>query len=153
MKPDDKARNALALKGGKGLGRIINSTRYSMMGLKTAFLTEAAFRQLVYINLVLQPVALMLDVSKAERAILMLVPLLSLAIELLNTAIENAVDRVSLDIHVLAKNAKDMGSAAQFVGLVMIGVAWGVFWFEGKWSLAIFSVCPPELTQRLLWRS
>ncbi|WP_416398644.1 diacylglycerol kinase [Allohahella sp. A8] len=70
------------------------------MGLKTAFLTEAAFRQLVYINLVLQPSALSLDVSKAERAILMLVPLLSLAIKLLKTAIENAVDPVSLDIHV-----------------------------------------------------
>ncbi|GAA3957822.1 diacylglycerol kinase [Allohahella marinimesophila] len=122
----EEAKNAAALKGGKGLARILNSTRYSMMGLKTAFLTEAAFRQLVYINLVLQPIALSLDVSKAERAILMLVPLLSLAIELLNTAIENAVDRTSLDIHVLAKNAKDMGSAAQFVGLVMIGVAWGV---------------------------
>src|SRR5690606_28432862 len=103
---DKDAESALSLKGGKGLSRILNSTRYSLMGLKTAFLTEAAFRQLVYINLVLQPIALSLDVSKAERAILMLVPLLSLAIELLNTAIENAVDRVSLDIHVLAKNAK-----------------------------------------------
>ncbi len=79
----------------------------------------------MYISLVLQPISLSLDVSKAERAILMLVPLLSLAIELLNTVIENAVDRVSLDIHVPAKNAKNMGSAVRFVGLVMIGVAWG----------------------------
>lgn len=104
--------------------RILRATSYSMMGLRVAFLKEAAFRQLVLINVVLQPIALSLEVTRAERAILMLVPLLSLAIELLNTAIENTVDRVSLDLHPLARDAKDMGSAAQFVGLVMIAVAW-----------------------------
>ena len=119
-----KPGSASSLKGGTGITRILNSTRYSMMGLKAAFLNEAAFRQLVYINVVLQPIALWLDVTRVERAILMLVPLLSLAIELLNTAIENVVDRVSLELHPLSKKAKDMGSAAQFVGLVMISVAW-----------------------------
>jgi diacylglycerol kinase (ATP) len=116
--------NASSLKGQKGAVRILRATSYSMMGLRVAFLKEAAFRQLVLINVVLQPIALSLEVTRAERAILMLVPLLSLAIELLNTAIENTVDRVSLDLHPLARDAKDMGSAAQFVGLVMIAVAW-----------------------------
>ena len=116
--------NASSLKGEKGIVRILKATRYSMMGLRTAFLNEAAFRQLVLINLVLQPIALSLDVTRAERAVLMIVPLLSLAIELLNTAVENVVDRVSLELHPLSKNAKDMGSAAQFIGLVMIVVAW-----------------------------
>ncbi len=115
---------ASSLKGEKGIVRILKATRYSMMGLKTAFLNEAAFRQLVLINVILQPIALSLDVSRAERAILMIVPLLSLAIELLNTAVENVVDRVSMELHPLSKNAKDMGSAAQFIGLVMIVVAW-----------------------------
>lgn len=119
-----KSANASSLKGQKGAVRILRATSYSMMGLRVAFLKEAAFRQLVLINVVLQPIALSLDVTRAERAILMLVPLLSLAIELLNTAIENAVDRVSMDLHPLSRDAKDMGSAAQFVGLVMIVVAW-----------------------------
>lgn len=119
-----KPGNASSLKGQKGALRLLRATSYSIMGFRAAFLKEAAFRQLVLINLVLQPIALSLDVTRAERAILMLVPLLSLAIELLNTAIENTVDRVSLDLHPLSKDAKDMGSAAQFVGLVMIVVAW-----------------------------
>lgn len=99
----------------------------------------------MWISLVLQPSALSLDVSKAERAMLMLVPLFSLAIELLNTPIENAVDRVSLDIHVLAKNTKNMGSAVRFVGLVMIGWLGGLFWCESTWLGEIASV---ELKKR-----
>ena len=116
--------NASSLKGQKGPVRILRATGYSMRGLRVAFLKEAAFRQLVLINVVLQPIAFFLDVTRVERAILVLVPLLSLAIELLNTAIENAVDRISLDLHPLSRDAKDMGSAAQFIGLVMIVVAW-----------------------------
>lgn len=121
---DDKT--AHGLKGGKGLTRILNSTRYSMQGLKAAFVNEAAFRQLLLINVILIPLAFWVDVTRAERAILLLAPLLSLAIELLNSAIENIVDRVSMDLHPLSKQAKDMGSAAQFVGLVIIAVCWGV---------------------------
>ncbi|TBW57728.1 diacylglycerol kinase [Marinobacter halodurans] len=118
--------SAHGLKGGKGFTRILNSARYSMQGLKAAFLNEAAFRQLVLMNLILIPIACWADVSRAERAILIAAPLLSLAIELLNSAIENIVDRVSMELHPLSKQAKDMGSAAQFVGLVIITVCWGV---------------------------
>lgn len=118
--------SAADLKGRKGLIRILNATGYSMMGLKAAFTNESAFRQLVFLNVVLQPIALWVDVTPAERAILMAAPLLSLVIELLNSAIENVVDRISLELHPLSKQAKDMGSAAQFIGLVLITVCWTV---------------------------
>ena len=121
-----KSANAESLKGQKGMVRILKAGGYSLAGLRAAYRNEAAFRQLVLLNFVLLPVALILDVSRTERAILMIVPLLSLAIELLNSAIENVVDRVSLELHPLSKNAKDMGSAAQFIGLLIIAIAWGV---------------------------
>lgn len=119
-------QTAHGLKGGRGLVRILKSTGYSMQGLKAAFMNEAAFRQLLLINIILIPLAFWVDVTRAERAILVAAPLLSLAIELLNSAIENIVDRVSMDLHPLSKQAKDMGSAAQFVGLVIIAVCWAI---------------------------
>lgn len=122
--PDPKT--ARELKGSTGLRRIINAAGYSMQGFRTAFRTEPAFRQLVLLNVVLLPIALWVDVSPAERAILLVTPLLSLTIELLNSSIEHVVDRISLELHPLSKSAKDMGSAAQFMGLVIIAVCWGV---------------------------
>lgn len=122
--PDPKT--ARELKGNTGLRRIVNAAGYSMQGFRSAFRTEPAFRQLVLLNVVLLPIALWVDVSPAERAILLLTPLLSLTIELLNSSIEHVVDRISLELHPLSKSAKDMGSAAQFMGLVIIAVCWGV---------------------------
>ncbi|MCO3512331.1 diacylglycerol kinase [Pseudomonas aeruginosa] len=90
-------------KGQTGLKRILNATGYSLAGFLAAFRGEAAFRQLVLLNVVLIPVAI---------------------VELLNSAIEATVDRVSLERHPLSKNAKDMGSAAQFVALTVITVTW-----------------------------
>ncbi|MCY1398179.1 Diacylglycerol kinase [compost metagenome] len=113
-------------KGQTGLKRVLNATGYSFDGLRAAFTGEAAFRQLVMLNAVLIPVAFLLDVSRVERAILIAVCLLALIVELLNSAIEAAIDRISLDRHPLSKNAKDMGSAAQFVALSMIGLVWAV---------------------------
>lgn len=113
-------------KGTTGLKRIINATGYSLAGLKAAFTGEAAFRQLVVLNLVLLPIAAMLSVTSAERALLIAVCLLSLIIELFNSAIEAVVDRISLERHPLSKNAKDMGSAAQMIGLLIIAVTWGL---------------------------
>ncbi|KHL70058.1 MULTISPECIES: diacylglycerol kinase [Pseudomonas] len=118
------AVDAGQLKGRTGLARILNATGYSMAGLKAAFTGEAAFRQLVLINLVLIPLAFWLDVTRAERAILVGVVFLGLIVEILNSAIEAAVDRISLDIHPLAKRAKDMGSAAQFLALSLIALVW-----------------------------
>lgn len=111
-------------KGKTGIHRIINAAGYSLAGLRTAFVGEAAFRQLVLLNIILIPLSFWLDVSRGERALMVAVCLLSLIVELLNSAIEAAIDRISLDIHPLSKNAKDMGSAAQMVGMTLIALVW-----------------------------
>ncbi|KPA92695.1 MULTISPECIES: diacylglycerol kinase [Pseudomonas] len=113
-------------KGQTGLKRILNASGYSLDGLRAAFTGEAAFRQLVLLNVILIPVAFFLNVSRVERALLIAVCLLALIVELLNSAVEAAIDRISLDRHPLSKNAKDMGSAAQFVALSMIALVWAV---------------------------
>ncbi|MCO7513591.1 diacylglycerol kinase [Pseudomonas guariconensis] len=113
-------------KGQTGLKRILNAAGYSLDGLRAAFKGEAAFRQLVLLNVLLIPLAFWLPVSRAERAILIAVCLLGLIVELLNSAVEAAIDRISLDRHPLSKNAKDMGSAAQLVALGMVALVWGV---------------------------
>jgi diacylglycerol kinase (ATP) len=113
-------------KGQTGLKRILNAAGYSWDGLRAAFGGEAAFRQLVMLNAVLVPLAFLLEVSRGERAILIAVCLLALIVELLNSAVEAAIDRISLERHPLSKNAKDMGSAAQALALSMITLVWGV---------------------------
>ena len=112
------------LKGKTGLKRIFNATHYSIAGFKAAFQHEAAFRQIIYINLILIPVTFFLNVSRSEQAILIAVCLLAIIVELFNSALEAIVDRVSLERHPLSKNAKDMGSAAQFVALSIIVITW-----------------------------
>jgi len=113
-------------KGQTGLKRILNAAGYSMAGFSAAFRGEAAFRQLVLINVILVPLSFFCDVSRGERALMIAVCLLALIVELLNSAVEAVVDRVSLERHPLSKNAKDMGSAAQFVALTIITVTWAV---------------------------
>ncbi|WOD11380.1 diacylglycerol kinase [Pseudomonas sp. NyZ704] len=125
MKPHiQNCNSASALKGGKGLARILKATGYSIAGLKAAFRLEAAFRQLSLLALLLIPVACWLDVTRAERALLIAAPLLALAIELINSSIEAAVDRVSLELHPLSKQSKDMASAAQFIGMNIVAAVW-----------------------------
>jgi diacylglycerol kinase (ATP) len=111
-------------KGQTGLKRIFNAAGYSLDGLRAAFTGEAAFRQLLLINLLLIPLAFYCDVSRVERALMIAVCLLALIVELLNSAVEAAIDRISLDLHPLSKTAKDMGSAAQLVSLTLIGSVW-----------------------------
>ena len=113
-------------KGQTGIKRIFNAGGYSLDGLRAAFTGEAAFRQLVLLNVILIPLSFFLQVSRVERALLIAVCLLALIVELLNSAVEAAIDRISLDRHPLSKNAKDMGSAAQFVALSMIALVWAV---------------------------
>ncbi len=113
-------------KGQTGLKRILNAGGYSLDGLRAAFTGEAAFRQLVLLNVILIPVAFLLNVSHVERALLIAVCMLALIVELLNSAVEAAIDRISLERHPLSKNAKDMGSAAQLVALSMIVMVWAV---------------------------
>ena len=111
-------------KGKNGMKRIFNAFGYSVDGFKAAFINEAAFRQIIIINLILIPISFFLDVTKAEHVLLILVCLFAMIVELFNSAIEAVVDRISLERHPLAKNAKDMGSAAQFVALSMIAITW-----------------------------
>ena len=111
-------------KGKSGLKRILNATGYSISGFKAAYKNEAAFRQIVLINIILIPVSFFLDVSRSEHVLLIIVCLFAMIVELFNSAIEAVVDRVSLEKHQLSKNAKDMGSAAQFVALSIIDITW-----------------------------
>ena len=113
-------------KGKTGIKRIFNATQYSIDGFKSAFQKEAAFRQIIFINIILIPATFFLNVSAAEQAIMIIVCLLSIIVELFNSAIEAVVDRISLDKHELSKNAKDMGSAAQFVSLAIIFSSWAI---------------------------
>lgn len=116
-------------KGKSGLKRILNATAYSISGFKAAYKNEAAFRQIVLINLILIPVSFFLDVTRSEHVLLIIVCLFAMIVELFNSAIEAVVDRVSLEKHQLSKNAKDMGSAAQFVALSIIAVTWLIILF------------------------
>jgi diacylglycerol kinase (ATP) len=109
-----------------GLSRIWKACVYSFDGLVATFRLEAAFRQLVLLALVLIPLAVILPINRLERALLIGSVLLSLIIEFLNSAIEAVVDRISYDSHPLSKQAKDMGSAAQTLGLINIAVIWGL---------------------------
>ncbi|WP_180101749.1 diacylglycerol kinase [Acinetobacter sp. YH12126] len=111
-------------KGKSGLKRIFNATQYSLDGFKAAYQNEAAFRQIVWMNIVLIPTSCLLDVSRVEHVLMVVVCLFALIVELFNSAIEAVVDRVSLDKHPLSKIAKDMGSAAQFVALAIIFFTW-----------------------------
>lgn len=126
MNTQSLAGNASELKGRTGIRRIFQAAGYSWAGLKAAFFGEAAFRQLLLLSVLLIPVALCLDVSRVERAMLILVCLLSLIVELINSAIEATVDRISLELHPLSKQAKDLGSAAQFVAMSIIAVTWAL---------------------------
>lgn len=127
MKPEPLAvAGAAGLKGKTGWRRILQAGAYSWAGLQAAFRGEAAFRQLLALNLLLIPLAFYLEVAKVERALLIAVCLLALIVELLNSAIEAAVDRISLELHPLSKQAKDLGSAAQMVALCLITLVWAV---------------------------
>lgn len=112
-------------KGTSGLQRILNATGYSLAGFKAAFQNEAAFRQIILINSMLIPLSFFMPVSRVEQVIMIVVCLLAIIVELINSAIEAVVDRVSMAQHPLSKNAKDMGSAAQFVALAIIALTWG----------------------------
>ena len=114
------------LKGTTGFKRILNATGYSLAGFKAAFQHEAAFRQVLLLNVILIPITFFLDLTAVEQALMIGVCLLAIIVELFNSALEAVVDRISLERHPLSKNAKDMGSAAQFVTLAIITVTWAL---------------------------
>lgn len=111
-------------KGRTGLLRIWNAFNYSLAGLAAAYRHEDAFRQEVYLAIVLVPLALLLPATGIGHALMIGSVLLVLIVELLNSAIEATVDRISLENHRLAKRAKDIGSAAVLVSLINVAVIW-----------------------------
>ena len=116
-------------KGKSGLVRVWHAFLNSCAGLSGAFRHESAFRQEVVLAAVLVPVACVVDVTRLERAALIATVLLLLVVELLNAGIETAIDRISFELHPLSKRAKDMGSAAVLLALVLLVVVWGlVLW-------------------------
>lgn len=108
----------------RGLARITAAALYSVAGLRAALRYEAAFRQEVWLGLLLVPAAFWVGSSAAERVLLLGSWLLVLIVELLNSAIEAAIDRIGHDHHELSGQAKDMGSAAVFLSLVFAGATW-----------------------------
>jgi len=111
-------------KGRTGLDRVIHATGYSMAGLTTAYRGESAFRQEFWLALAMTPVAFWIGRSWVEVALLLDSLLLVLIVELLNSGIEAAIDRVSLEWHDLSKRAKDFASAAVFLSLVLCAGIW-----------------------------
>jgi diacylglycerol kinase (ATP) len=109
-----------------GWRRVVKATGYSFCGLRTAWKSEAAFRQEFILAAILLPLAMVLGNNGLERAVLIAVCLVVLIAELLNSAIEAVVDRIGPEHHPLAGAAKDMGSAAVFVALVMVVMVWGL---------------------------
>jgi diacylglycerol kinase (ATP) len=116
-------------KGRTGLDRVLHAFGYSMNGLALAFREESAFRQETALAAVMLPASFWLGRSWVEVGLLAGSVLLVLIVELLNSAVEAVVDRVSFEMHDLSKRAKDLGSAAVFIALVLAGGLWaGALW-------------------------
>lgn len=116
-----------------GIKRIILAGDYSLLGFKAAFRHEAAFRQELFLALVLIPLALWLDVDSIRRVLMISSIILVMIVELLNSAIEAVVDRIGIERHELSGRAKDLGSAAVLAMLLLTAYIWG----EALWALWI----------------
>lgn len=124
-------------KGRTGLDRLIRATGYSIAGLRAAC-TESAFRQEAWLAAVLLPLSLWLGRTWVETALLAGSAVLVLIVELLNSALEAAIDRISFELHDLSKRAKDIGSAAVFLSLMLCA---------GIWLAALWHRFIPEATR------
>jgi diacylglycerol kinase (ATP) len=113
-------------KGRTGIDRIVHATRNSLNGLHAAYTGESAFRQETWLAVVLLPASLWLGRTAIEVAVLAATVLLVLIVELLNSAIEAVVDRVSFEWHDLSKRAKDIASAAVFLSLLLCAGIWAM---------------------------
>ena len=107
----------------------MNAFGYSVEGIKAAYKNEDAFRQEVTMAIILIPLAIYLGDSGIEAALMIASVLLVIIVELLNSSIEATVDRISLENHLLAKRAKDIGSAAVLISLINLTVVWGCLIF------------------------
>jgi diacylglycerol kinase (ATP) len=107
-------------------GRILLATKWSLQGLRAAWLHESSFRLEVYLMVVLAPLGLWLGQTGVERVLLVGSGLLVLSVELLNSAVEAVIERYGAEHHELAGRAKDMGSAAVFVLMMNVLLTWGL---------------------------
>ncbi|MDR8524176.1 diacylglycerol kinase [Shewanella fidelis] len=110
----------------QGIKRVIRATGFSIQGLKSAWKNEAAFRQELVLAAIMLPIALFVDASLVERVLLILALFLVLIVELINSAIEAVVDRISDEHHPLSGQAKDIASAAVFMSLMFCGLTWAI---------------------------
>ena len=108
-----------------GFKRIFLAAGYSFAGFRAAFRHEAAFRQELFLAAILIPLAIVLRVESGQRVLMIVVVLLVLIVELLNSAIEAVVDRIGSEQHELSGRAKDIGSAAVFLSLLLTAYVWG----------------------------
>lgn len=115
-----------SFKGKTGIKRLWNAFFYTKAGLQAAYKHEDAFRTEVVLAAILIPLAFFMPTTGIGKALLIASVLLVLIVELLNSALEAAVDHTSLDEHILAKRAKDIASAAVFISLVMVVAVWGL---------------------------
>lgn len=119
MKPENKI----------SVQRVIRATGYSLQGLKSAYVHEAAFRQEVLLAVVLLPLGAYLGDTAVEKVLLVGSVLLVMLVELLNSAIEALVDRIGTEYHELSGRAKDLGSAAVFMSMMLFVITWGLILF------------------------
>ena len=117
-------------KGNKGITRAFRAAINSWNGLIYAFKEESAFRQELALSLVLIPLAIYLPVTPIEKILLIASMILVLIIELLNSSVEAAIDRISFEVHDLSKRAKDFGSAAVMLALLLCGLTWVIILSE-----------------------
>ena len=111
-------------KGNKGLTRAFRAAINSWNGLIYAYKEESAFRQELALSLILIPLAIYLPVTPIEKILLIASVILVLIIELLNSSVEAAIDRISFEVHDLSKRAKDFGSAAVMLALLLCALTW-----------------------------
>ena len=114
----------MAQTGATGITRVINAAGYSWLGFKAAYKNEAAFRQELWLCILLMPAALYFGETLMDKAILISSLLFILIVELINSAIEAVVDRIGDEVHELSGRAKDMGSTAVFIAISMAVVVW-----------------------------
>ena len=118
--------NESPFKGKTGIRRLVNAMGYSLDGLTSAWRLEAAFRQVLMLAMVGISIAFYLPLEPWAKSLLILTHLMGVIVELINSAIEAAVDHTSLKQHPLAKRAKDLGSAAQLVSLTALALIWAL---------------------------
>ncbi len=111
-------------KTGKGFVRIVNAFKYTLKGVRSAWSNEEAFRQEALVLILVVPAAFLIGETFIQKGLFICVWLLVLVIELLNSAIESVVDRVGYEKHPLSGQAKDMGSAAVFIGICLSVIIW-----------------------------